>query len=508
LYTYASFHLTFTLAPLLILTLLSTPALRHPSSRSRLLAKLAALAALAVAYTTPWDNYIIWAGAWRYHPSRVAARIGLVPVEEYAFFVVQSIATALFAEAVFAHAHNNKNDLMDYVTCANFWIRWTPIALFFLMFSTGLLMVLSSTSPSTNRWFYLGMIISWVAPVLTLTWWYAGPFIAVRPVSLLVAIAVPTVYLSYADHCALADEVWIISPSSSTGVMVTAHLPLEEALFFLLTNTMLVFGLRAFDRGMAVVDVLLALRRSGGGGGGSQTFSYDECGGGGGAVAVAAADDARFAAACLRAGSKSFSAALCLFPRTARPDIAALYCLCRVCDDIADGPDAAVPATPGAVATEVGVKKMEEEKQEEAESPSPDDVDKVLRNLLRSGVPRCVPFRLVDELLSGFEWDLGVAGAGERAIDTERDLIDYAERVASSVGEAMLRIMWYHESSTSSGSSSLPSSTDDVPDELVLAARDLGVALQCINCARDIVTDANLGRSYLPTAWFPADNDA
>ena len=38
------------------------------------------LGLLAVSYTTPWDNYLVWKGIWSYPPGRVLATIGWVPV--------------------------------------------------------------------------------------------------------------------------------------------------------------------------------------------------------------------------------------------------------------------------------------------------------------------------------------------------------------------------------------------------------------------------------------------
>ena len=51
---------------------------------------------LAFAYTTPWDNYLVFREVWGYPPGRVLATIGYVPVEEYAFFLLQPIMTGLF----------------------------------------------------------------------------------------------------------------------------------------------------------------------------------------------------------------------------------------------------------------------------------------------------------------------------------------------------------------------------------------------------------------------------
>ena len=51
---------------------------------------------LAVVYTTPWDNYLVATGVWYYDPQLVSGIVlGWVPIEEYTFFVLQTILTSL-----------------------------------------------------------------------------------------------------------------------------------------------------------------------------------------------------------------------------------------------------------------------------------------------------------------------------------------------------------------------------------------------------------------------------
>jgi lycopene cyclase domain-containing protein len=61
------------------------------------LTMLVGLAAIAVVYTTPWDNYLVATGVWYYDPRLVLNwTIGYVPIEEYAFFILQAFLTGLF----------------------------------------------------------------------------------------------------------------------------------------------------------------------------------------------------------------------------------------------------------------------------------------------------------------------------------------------------------------------------------------------------------------------------
>ncbi|HAV76445.1 MAG TPA: lycopene cyclase domain-containing protein, partial [Anaerolineae bacterium] len=52
---------------------------------------------LAVAYTTPWDNYLVATGVWSYNPDLVTGIVlGYVPIEEYTFFVVETVLAGLW----------------------------------------------------------------------------------------------------------------------------------------------------------------------------------------------------------------------------------------------------------------------------------------------------------------------------------------------------------------------------------------------------------------------------
>src|SRR5512142_2773651 len=52
---------------------------------------------LAVIYTTPWDNYLVATGVWYYNPNLVTGLvIGYVPIEEYTFFVLETVLAGLW----------------------------------------------------------------------------------------------------------------------------------------------------------------------------------------------------------------------------------------------------------------------------------------------------------------------------------------------------------------------------------------------------------------------------
>lgn len=90
--TYARFLAIF-LVPLLVVAL----ALEWRSLRARHWMLLGALTAVVLAWTSPWDNLAVAMGFWGFDPARTCGLwIGWLPVEEYAFFLLQMWVAGLF----------------------------------------------------------------------------------------------------------------------------------------------------------------------------------------------------------------------------------------------------------------------------------------------------------------------------------------------------------------------------------------------------------------------------
>jgi lycopene cyclase domain-containing protein len=91
--TYILFLFLFMCLPLVGLALTLRGSLRRQH-----LTMLIALVTIAVVYTTPWDNYLVATRVWYYNPQLVlSVPLGYVPLEEYAFFILQTFLTGLFA---------------------------------------------------------------------------------------------------------------------------------------------------------------------------------------------------------------------------------------------------------------------------------------------------------------------------------------------------------------------------------------------------------------------------
>ena len=56
------------------------------------------VAVAALLYTGPWDNLIILNGVWSFSPTHVLRWVvGVVPLEEYLFYILQVALTGLFS---------------------------------------------------------------------------------------------------------------------------------------------------------------------------------------------------------------------------------------------------------------------------------------------------------------------------------------------------------------------------------------------------------------------------
>ena len=77
------------------------------------------------------------------------------------------------------------------------------------------------------------------------TWWLGGRRFLEGRWRYLVACGVPSLYLWLWDAFAIGDGIWSISAEFTVGVTV-GGLPIEEAVFFLLTNVLVVQGVLLF----------------------------------------------------------------------------------------------------------------------------------------------------------------------------------------------------------------------------------------------------------------------
>lgn len=175
-------------------------------------------------------------------------------------------------------------------------------------------------------------------------------------------------------------------------------------------------------------------------------------------------------AACkdlLRGGSRTFFAASLVLPRAVSEPAIALYAFCRLADDAVDVDGGRADAV---------ARLRERLACVYARRPHPLPADRAFAEVVaRFAIPRELP----QALLEGLAWD-----AEGRRYETADALIDYAVRVAGTVGAMMSLLMRRRDPA------------------VVARACDLGIAMQLTNIARDVGEDARAGRLYLPLQWM------
>lgn len=172
----------------------------------------------------------------------------------------------------------------------------------------------------------------------------------------------------------------------------------------------------------------------------------------------------------IRRGSKSFSLASRMFPKTVRYNVHSLYAWCRYCDDLIDR------NTDSTRNLELLRKQLVVANSNEDFPDNFPQETKALRELF-ADTP--TSFRYANELLDGMQMD-----AENFQYKNENELILYCYRVAGTVGLMMCNIMGVKNTNALSH------------------ATHLGIAMQLTNIARDIAEDASLGRVYFPETWL------
>jgi lycopene cyclase domain-containing protein len=93
---------------------------------------------------------------------------------------------------------------------------------------------------------YLGLELGWFLPPVVLQLLVGGRILWQQRRLVAISLLPPIVYLSLTDALAIGAGVWSIDPEQTTGLLIGGVLPLEELIFFTLTNVLIVFGMVLF----------------------------------------------------------------------------------------------------------------------------------------------------------------------------------------------------------------------------------------------------------------------
>lgn len=207
---------------------------------------------IAFVATIPWDSYLIRTNIWTYPPHAVLGpTLFDIPIEELFFFIIQTYITAqlyiILNKPVLHAQYLNSPDTVPP------WIKRAK------GFGQGVLAgsialgayLIAKEGEGT----YMGLILVWACSFALFIWTITAQFLLALPlVCTLVPVILPTIYLWMVDEMALGRGTWAIESGTKLEIKLFGNLEIEEATFFLVTNILIVTGVAAFDKAVAVCD--------------------------------------------------------------------------------------------------------------------------------------------------------------------------------------------------------------------------------------------------------------
>jgi lycopene cyclase domain-containing protein len=227
--TYRRFHLVFTLPVLLALASM----IEWTGSWALYGSTTLILLAIVMVFTSPWDNYAVARGIWDFPSDRVWFRIKHLPVEEYAFFVIQSLQVIGLCILLIQQTGIAERTAESGSPAPWQWMASGVVVVLWLIVGRkgrGI----HERSPSLH---YAWPLLYWFLPVIVLQWVIAGDILWLErwPIILLPTLGIGT-YLSLADYYAVGQGIWFFDRKQITGRYIAGILPWEEVAFFYLTS--------------------------------------------------------------------------------------------------------------------------------------------------------------------------------------------------------------------------------------------------------------------------------
>ena len=178
--------------------------------------------------------------------------LGWVPIEEYAFFVLQPILGGLWL-AFWARRLTSDSRITENGSRIR---TWSVALLGIIWLGTAAILIIGWQLGT-----YLALELIWALPPIALQLGFGADILWRHRRLVLLSIIPFTLYLSFADALAINWGTWTIDPAQSLNIYLGGVLPVEEFIFFLLTNALITFGIvlvlaEASHRRLAVIKNL------------------------------------------------------------------------------------------------------------------------------------------------------------------------------------------------------------------------------------------------------------
>lgn len=189
-------------------------------------------------YITPWDNYLVATGVWYYNPQLVTGiLLGYVPIEECTFFILETLFAGLWWWFL-ARRQNPKAE--KFIPSQK--IRFDSFAILLIVWITFTTLFFAGPPSLT----YLSIIFFWALPAIAPQLLFGADILWRHRKLAALTILPMALYLSVVDSLAITASTWTIAADQSTGILLGGVLPIEEAIFFLVTVALVTFGLTLF----------------------------------------------------------------------------------------------------------------------------------------------------------------------------------------------------------------------------------------------------------------------
>lgn len=236
--TYLEYLLIFIILPIVVeIGILYTLQVKYNKRISFIpsIISIILLSCIALIYTTPWDNYLVAHTIWSYDPQKVVGIIlGYVPIEEYSFFILQTLFVSLIltiaVQLQFVSIPNN--NLKHFDASKLVFVSMLTLLWFFclLCYISGIETML-----------YMNLLLLWGLPPIIFQVIVGWKIMRNNAKAIILIILASAIYLSLTDFIAIFDGVWTINSKFTVGI-VFGVIPLEEILFFFITSSLITLG--------------------------------------------------------------------------------------------------------------------------------------------------------------------------------------------------------------------------------------------------------------------------
>ncbi|GAB4240561.1 MAG: lycopene cyclase domain-containing protein [Candidatus Methylacidiphilales bacterium] len=184
-----------------------------------------------MAFTSPWDNFAVRCRIWDFPKERILGRLGHLPYEEYAFFVIQSVQVMLLVSLLLNGNGRESLGSVDFsrpgtaLPAGLVVLSWLALGVF-----------CGKRVWAQARYHYAWHLLFWFLPLIVLQWAFAWPILLPRWDLVLIPTLLIGSWLSFADWIAVRQGIWFFDPAQITGLKIGHILPWEEIAFFYLTS--------------------------------------------------------------------------------------------------------------------------------------------------------------------------------------------------------------------------------------------------------------------------------